>query len=420
MKKFFKWLLILTAALMVGVVVLIYNPSLIKGPLERYLGDLTGYSISLQGDLRIDTGRVTELTVSNIHLSAPVWAGHDDLAFVGHIKLGLNTGSIFKNTVVVESLQVDNLQVNLETGGDGRNNWIGSAKPVSEPNDKNSDPVVVFDNIQVTNGLLRYLNNEKGLEHVLSITVLDQVQQLDGMLNVNLAGGFNSRPLEFKSTFGPYINLLQGRDISFTGTGDLGDLHINTQGFIDDLLHPRLPQVDLEVQGPNIDEITNMFGVDDLGSGSFSLRARGEMINTSYAASIDGRIGDVTVGVSAHASDLVDLDDLDLNLSIKGPNLGAFTRAFGVENWPDSPFSLEGDINRLGNTLNISGLTLAIGGAEFLLDALLTNFPGLDSSRVRLSVAGDDVAQFRQLLGLPGVEPGHLSYGGNSMFHHRI
>ncbi|MCP4048542.1 MAG: AsmA-like C-terminal region-containing protein, partial [Gammaproteobacteria bacterium] len=181
---------------------------------------------------------------------------------------------------------------------------------------------------------------------------------------------------------------------------------------IDDLLEPRRPKFHLDLQGPDIDEITAMLGVDDLGSGGFSLRAEGSDVSDLYEASISGNIGDVSLNATAQVSDLSQLDDLDLNLAANGPSLGSVTRAFGIENWPDKPFSVKGDVNRVGGTLDISDLTLNIGGTNLVLDALLTNFPSLEASRIKLSVAGDDIAQFRELVGLPGVTTGPFNIDG--------
>jgi len=83
MKKTLKWLLFLTAALAVGVTVLLYNPVLVKGPLERYLSNVAGYRISLEGELEIDPGRLTGLTAANIHISGPGWADRQDLIIPG-------------------------------------------------------------------------------------------------------------------------------------------------------------------------------------------------------------------------------------------------------------------------------------------------------------------------------------------------
>ena len=128
MKKLIKWLLFLTLALIFGLVIVIYNPALIKGPLERYLSNVAGYSISLKGDLKIRPGQLTELTADHIHISAPEWAVHQDLLAVEHLRLSLLTSSLFEDIIVLDSLQVDQLELNLETNAEGKGNWLTANK----------------------------------------------------------------------------------------------------------------------------------------------------------------------------------------------------------------------------------------------------------------------------------------------------
>ena len=415
MKKLFKLLLLLTAALAVGITVLLYNPSLIKGPLERYLSELAGYRISLEGDLEIDPGRLSVLTAKNISVSAPVWADNRDLISVDYLRLALDTGSLFEDIIIIDSLQVDNLQLNLETDANGMGNWVSAN--AHSPDDSGSvkaggDPVVIFNNIQLKEAGLRYRNGEKNTERLLHIASLDQHQQPDGMLHISLNGDFNDRLIELTGSVGPYANLLAAHDVTFAANGNFGELRFSGDGLINDLMAPRRPQFKLEMQGPNIDEITAMLGVDDLGAGGFSLRARGDEVNDQYEASIGGEIGDISLSVSATASGLSQLDEFDLQMAANGPSLGSVTRAFGIENLPDKPFRLKGDIDRVGGTLNISGLTLGIGSTELNLDALLTDFPHLDASRIKLSISGDDVTQFHELLGISGVATGPFDIYG--------
>ena len=415
MKKLFKWLLLLTAALAVGITVLLYNPGLVKGPLERYLSELAGYRISLEGGLEISPGRLSVLTAKNIRISAPAWADNRDLISVDYLRLALDTGSLFEDIVIIDSLQADNLQLNLETDANGIGNWISAnthSPDDSGRDETGGDPVVIFNKIQFNDVGLRYKTGEKGIEHLLHITSLDQHQQPDGMLHISMNGDFNDRLIELTGSIGPYANLLATHDISFAGNGHFGELSFSGNGLIDDLMAPRRPQFIFEIQGPNIDEITSMLGVDDLGAGGFSLRARGDEINDHYEADINGEIGDIRLSVSAEVSDLSELNEIDLNMSVNGPSLGSLTRVFGIENWPDKPFRLQADLDRLGGTLNVSNLSLGIGSTELVLDALLTNFPHLDASRIKLSILGDDVAQFRSMLSISGIATGPFEIHG--------
>lgn len=411
-KKFFKWLLLFSVVLAAGIAVLLYNPGLVKGPLERYLSDVAGYSIIIDGELKIDTGRIIELNASEIRISGPAWTDGRDLVAIGRLRLALMTSSLFEDIVVLEFLLVDNLQLDLKTDANGTGNWLSAKPPTSSNGGDSNDPAVIFRNIEVSNASIRYQDGKSGFEHVLHVALLDQHQLADGMLQITLDADFNDRPVEFSGAIGPYVNLLTGHDVAFTGDGHFGALNIAGSGLVDDLLAPRRPRFNLEMQGPNIDEITAMLGLDDLGNGGFSLRAKGDAFDGLYEAGIKGKIGDISLDISAVMSELSQPDELDLHLALNGPSLGSFTRALGVDHWPDKPFRLNGDIKRVGGMLNVPNLTLSIGGAELVLDALLSNFPSLDASRIKLLITGDDVSQFRKLLGVPGIATGPFEVSG--------
>ena len=142
-------MLIFIAALAVGAAVLVYNPGLVKGPLERYLSDAAGYSISVEGQLKIRPGRLTEITATGIRVSGPEWARRPDLIVIGYLNLTLRTSSLFKNIIVLDSLRVDEAQINLETSTEGVGNWVRANTPDTRTNDTERDSVVVFDNIEL-------------------------------------------------------------------------------------------------------------------------------------------------------------------------------------------------------------------------------------------------------------------------------
>ena len=412
MKKILKWLLLLIIALAIGFTVILYNPRLIKGPLERYISDVAGYSITLSGELEIDIGRMIEITAENIHVSGPQWASREELIVIGQLDLAVNTASIFKDIVLIESLHVEDLQLNLETNEEGTGNWITANKPPPPSKETADGSMVIFNDIQARNATIRFHNGKTDVENTFNIASLSHHQQADGMLHTNLNGDLNSRLVEYTHTVGPYKNLLDGRDISYEAAGHFGELELKGDAYIDNLLKPRKPEFNLDMQGPNIDEITAMLGIDDLGGGGFSLRASGNQIDDIYEAEINGKVGDISLSASAQSSDIAEFNELDLDVVVNGPNLGSFTRVFGIEHFPDKPFSLKGQAERVGGTLNVHDLALNIGSTQLSLDALLTEFPTLDAGRINLLVSGDEVEQFHELLGIKGAATGPFELNG--------
>ena len=412
MKKFLKWLLAVFVLLAAVLAIVLYNPNLARGPLERHLGKLTGYPLSLDGDLEIELGRTLAISVADVRVAAPGWSSAQDLLVIGSLELGLDATSLFESTVVVRELNIDALEINLETSADGDENWLPSHRP-EQQKDNASRKTVLFNLATVSDSVLRYRAPSLGLQHVFRVVSLQQRQVQNGMLDMLLEGIFNDRPVHFSGSVGPYLNLEQGRQITFEGRGHFGSIDISGRGVIDDPIQPRRPQFDLVLQGPDIDEVTAMLGADDLGSGIFSLHALGGEAEDHYEASITGDIGDISLDLSAQVDDLASLGKFDLRLAANGPDLGAMMRVFGVDAWPDEPFSINGNVRRVGSTLNIPGLQLDIGETRISVDALMSNFPLLNSSRARLSVSGDDIAQFRDLLGIKGIVSGPFELRGD-------
>ncbi|MGD9265464.1 MAG: AsmA family protein, partial [Lysobacterales bacterium] len=412
MKKFFKWLLITVAVLATGVVVLLYNPALVKGPLERQLSKLTGYPLSLGGDIFIDVGRTTELSLTDLRIAAPEWSENPDLGVIGQVQLKLNTASVFADTVLIDALGINDVTVNLETREDGEKNWVAESRATQKTADE-SPPAVLFRDIELNAATLTHLDREREVRRVIHINTLSQQHLPDGMLAVDLDGGLNGQPVGFSGVVGPYANLLKGRDVSFNGQGEFGNAIFNGEALIDDLVKPHRPVFELDMAGPDIDQFTTMMGWDDLGTGGFSLLARGGVVEDRFEAGLTGELGDLSLNLSLLTDTLSNLDELELELAANGPDLGAFTSVFGADHWPHEPFDVRGNARRVGHTLDIPNLRLDIGGTHMVLDALLSNFPTLDTGRIKLHIQGDDIAPFRDLLGIEGVANGDFEIRGS-------
>ncbi|MCF6225747.1 MAG: AsmA family protein [Xanthomonadales bacterium] len=412
MRKLFKWVLLLIIGALIGVGIIFYKPGIVKAPLENYLSKQSGYDIRINGDLKFSAGREIRLNLTDVHASNPEWQAGGVLMSLQSLQLVLDSASLFDDSIIINSLQLDQLSLNHQTNAHGVDNWVVTRQTSENPQTEDAKPTVIFKQISLNNIALDYRNDETGKTQVLQIDSFRQIQQDDGMLEVGLDATLNNRQVGFAGSIGPYQNLLSGKNVAFKGSGNLGSLQIVAEGLIDDLLNPQRPDFMFELQGSDTDDITEMLGIDNLGSGAFSVSGRGETINGKYVADLDGNIGDLSLKLQAQASGLLELQEVDLELAINGSRLGAVTRIFGLENWPDEPFNFEGSVVRDGSNLSVPDLKLNIGGARLNLNAELASFPHLDSGRIDLLIEGDRVEQFRELLGISGIASGPFKIQG--------
>ncbi len=414
MTKLFKWLLLVIAGIGLGITLLLYNPGLFKDPLENYLSKLTGYSISIDGDLQVSAGRQLEISATHIRIANPERNRDSQLVELGQLVLVLDSASLLSDTIHISSLRTNDLNIYAKTDTEGVSNWttVGSQQQPPEPPGDHG-PRVMIEDIGFNNTRVHYLNASTGIQHDLAISSLSQQQDTGGELALSFDGTLNTWPLAFTGHLGPLKNIIAGRNIAFQGSGHFGALDISGEGLIDNLSQPRQPALDIRLSGQDIDAVTSMLGADDLGAGAFTLNITGGIVNGRYVAGVHGNIGAANLNVSLLSSDLSQHRELNLDLAVNGPNLGALTRAFGIQNWPDQPFSLKGQALRTGSVLTLSALTMDIGTTRVSLDASLPAFPSLDASRVDFTVRGDDIEYFRDLLGIPGIANGSFELRGS-------
>ena len=242
MKRFFKWLLWAIATVIALTAILLFNPNLVKSPIESYLSDLTGHSVDLSGDLEIDLGRLMVLTVSDVGVFATDMSKGGALLALDHLELSLVTTSLLKDTIVLESLQLDGLQLKLETNANGRGNWQNPAGPPKAAEQKSAGKKLIIDSVRIAGADIHYHNTVKNIDHLLHIGDFSLQPVPSGMLQSTLDGQFNGRKLSFSGNFGPFDNILAGRDIGFDAKGNFGDLAINGAGLIDNLSKPARPE----------------------------------------------------------------------------------------------------------------------------------------------------------------------------------
>jgi uncharacterized protein involved in outer membrane biogenesis len=414
MKRILKWLAWSVAAMALFLLVLLFNPGLVRGPIQGLLAQATGYSVMLDGELAINIGTRVVVSVKDIKARPPGPASQTALLELDRLQVALVTSSVFSDTIVIEDLVLAGLKINARTNAAGEGNWqVQTATPaVEEKEEEPGNKRLVFRKIQVTDADIRFHNGVRENDHDLQIGVFKQQQSPDGMLLTSVEGRLNGRPVSFSGEFGPYENLLNGRDVSFDIESQLGGLALEGKGLIDDVLKPARPLFNIGLKGADIDEITAMLGIDDLGAGGFLFEAKSAVVQDRFETEVNGNIGDVELNLSVRTSNLKDLDVLDMTLNARGPNIGAVTRTLGIQHWPDKPFNIDANVDRLGGTLNVSGVELSVGTLNMSLDASLSDFPSLNGSRIKLNVAGDDVTQFHELIGIEGPGVGAFELNG--------
>ncbi len=242
-----------------------------KPQFERFVTERTGREFSIDGNFYVDLARHSSVIAEDLHFQNAEWADQADMVSVGRIEVQLDLWSLFKGPIVIELIDVDDASVSLVNPEDGDPNWV---LPIEElPSAEELEPGVVFviEQIHVDGVQLMFDSAERTRPLNLQLNSFRQQQRGDGLLEVDFDGLLDGRTVRFDGELGPWDALLAGEDIQFDVDVILDTFELTGSGHIDDLANPRLPELSFTATGPDIDDLTRLFGLGEEASGDIKI-----------------------------------------------------------------------------------------------------------------------------------------------------
>ena len=114
---------LLIALLVAIVLVLTLDFGRFKTDVEVFVSNFLQREFAIGGPLHLTIGRSIELSATDVSLASTPWSTAQTLASFRHIEASLNTWSLIRGPIRLQSLTLDGLRVNLEEKEVGENNW---------------------------------------------------------------------------------------------------------------------------------------------------------------------------------------------------------------------------------------------------------------------------------------------------------
>ena len=379
-----------------------------KSNVEELLSERLGREFRIGGNFELTLGRKIGLVAEGARLAGTDWSDAGDLLSVERLELRIDTWSIFRGPIVVETLSIEGTKVNLEELEDGRNNWTLTTP---QPSDEEVEDVaderieelpVILNELQVNDFELKLLSPSLRRPLNLSLETVHEAILESGDLQLDISGQVNDKPVAISAVAGKVENLVELRDIALKLEGVLGEISFQGDATIDDLLAPRRPTGQLLLQGPNAEYLTDVLGLDPITTGPLSLDTSMAPAGQRMNFSARGVFGDFTLDVSGSLVDLGNWSDFDVRASAAGPNAAAIGRLAGNDTVPEDPFRVTAAARIAGRNIQIDAVNVQIGETHFDASGQFANFPSPGGASMALDISGPDFGRFNKLLGLPG------------------
>lgn len=406
-----KTLLALVGLLAVFVVLLFtLDLGFLKNTIEQQVRDATGRSFEIEGDLSIRLGNELRITSSELVLGNTAWAGETPILQITDMTVVVDSRSVWKGPLLIRQLELDGVDISLEQDDTGRANWVLGKSDASAPD---QELPILLESLSIKGANIGYKGPQLDEPVQAEISSLVQNLEADGLLHAKLAGTLSNRGVSFAGTAGPYSRLISGTDFEVKGNGNLGDISIGGNAVFDNLWFPQRPEYELNVTGPELAELTEMFGINGLGNGDLSFSANGAVENELLVSRLNGNFGEFQLDITASVPSLQEASGASVNAQISGPNFGRVARLLDLEGWPEGRFDMNAQVQKPGNGLQIDVFEFSLAGTDVSLSGVIPEFPRAGGSEINLVVSGKNLDSFRELTGLPSLPEGEFSLEGD-------
>ncbi|TNF78819.1 MAG: AsmA family protein, partial [Gammaproteobacteria bacterium] len=356
-------------------------------------------SISIDGPLSIEIGRKVRVSGESVRVASEDWTEEPVLVSIERFAITMDTWSLLTGVALFDDAEASGIEAHLVVDAQGNDNWTFAGLETED--DEPSMPIAIRRAV-ISDATLHY--SMPALPTVtLAVTQLDLNEVPDQGLHVEFAGAINETRLTAKGDLGTVAELIDGRNVPFELAGDLGEITFATAGVVDDLYDIRRPEIEVTLEGPNAEYLTDILEIDPVTTGPFTIQASATEAEDALTVQVDGTYGEFDLNVTGQITDLQTPDDLSLKTHAEGPSIGTIARLAGQAGLPDLPFKIDTQIRMSGQALVVEQFLFDLGAASVEASASLPNFPGLDGTKAELAASGPQLGDLTRLFGLPGV-----------------
>ena len=396
----------MVAVLLMAIVVLVsVDLGMFKDRVEDLVTDLLERELRIDGEMHAYVGTSIELYAEDVYLANPDWADDDAFVTASKIHIIIDAWSLVRGPIEVEVVEIDGVRVNIEKNDAGGASWMFSGLETAA--DSDVDEVIlkrklplILDYAAISDTQVSYTSPNMAAPLLFTAESLQSSLEAD-VLRVELTGFLNDTPLHFVKATSPFENLLTYENVSIEVSGNIGEISVRGSALVDDLLAPRRPSGELNIEGPSASYVTDILSMQPVTSGPFEITVSIKESGAEMIAAITAAFGEFDLDVDGRFQDIQDLQNIDLNFAAEGPDIGTIIRLSGREYTESDPFDIRGRISRSGPSITIENV-VAIGASNMTIEGFFGEFPTLNGANLSLEASGPDYGRFNRLFGLPG------------------
>lgn len=243
----------------IAVLIALWDWNWFKRPVEWLVQKQTGRSFSIGGDLDVDLGWTPVIRADRLRLGNASWSKQTDMARTDRLEFAIELlPAVFRREYRIPMLRLTKPDVRLETGPDGKGNWVFDTDQPDEPGNPPE-----FRDLWIDTGHLIFVDGKADTSVDVAVNSR-QPGKGDALPSMAVTGkgrwkgnaftldGTAESPLELQNTEQPYR--IDVKAVS-------GPTRAHARGTLLDPLRLRDFDLKLELAGENLDDLYPLIGV---------------------------------------------------------------------------------------------------------------------------------------------------------------
>jgi uncharacterized protein involved in outer membrane biogenesis len=270
--RILKWAAIAAGAILVllliavGALLLFVSSDRFRSILAERAGSATGRDIEIAGDVDIDWGRTTRVTLNQLRVGNADWGSEPLMAAAERAEFTVRLPSLLRGDVVLPEVVLIRPAVLLERSQEGKTNWDFSQNPDAaaaaeavSPDDRSEFPII--GRLVVRDGRVTYRDPAHGIDLASRVDTATGANG-DEEVRLNGEGTFEGKPFRLDLAAGSLLQLRESsQPYPIRVATVIGDTKGTIQGTMGDPVEMQGLNIRMDISGPDLAQLFPIVGI---------------------------------------------------------------------------------------------------------------------------------------------------------------
>ncbi len=250
---------VLAPFILAGLFVFFFGWNGLRAPIERMAAAKTGRVLAIQGDLTLKFGWPSpRLRADTVTFANPSWAQQPQMLAADAVEITVDLSQLLQRHVVFPEVRLERPVVFLETGRDGRKNWL------FDWNQQDENARIQIGRLALDHGTLGYDDAEQNTRIRAELSTAFTQAQVGGGAGVAFTaqGQYKGLALKAKGSGGPVLALRdESTPYPMKIDATVGHTGVQVDGSITSLLNFSAVDMRLALHGDSLEQLFPLLGI---------------------------------------------------------------------------------------------------------------------------------------------------------------